>query len=29
MLIWDWDFTPTTQGTFFKNYLQSLAKDPS
>ena len=23
MLIWDWDFTPTTQGKFFKNYMQS------
>lgn len=23
MLIWDWDFTPTTQGKFFKDYLQS------
>ena len=23
MLIWDKDFTPTTQGKFFKNYLQS------
>ena len=22
-LISDWDFTPTTQGRFFKNYLQN------
>ncbi len=29
MLIWDWDFTPTTQGAFFKDYLQSVGKDAS
>ncbi len=23
MMVWDWDFTPTTQGAFFKAYLQS------
>lgn len=23
MLVWDWQFTPTTQGAFFKGYLQS------
>jgi len=26
MLISDWDFTPTTQGRFFKPYLQGKAK---
>lgn len=26
MLISDWDFTPTTQGTFFKAYLQQFKK---
>lgn len=26
MLISDWDYTPTTQGRFFKNYLQSQAQ---
>lgn len=26
MLISDWDFTPTTQGRFFKTYMQSKAK---
>lgn len=26
MLISDWDYTPTTQGRFFKKYLQSLKK---
>jgi len=26
MLISDWDFTPTTQGRFFKAYLQGQAQ---
>ena len=26
MLISDWDFTPTTQGRFFKSYLQGKAQ---
>ena len=26
MLFSDWDFTPTTQGRFFKDYLQGQAK---
>ena len=26
MLISDWDFTPTTQGRFFKAYLQGKAR---
>ena len=26
MLFSDWDFTPTTQGRFFKAYLQGQAK---
>jgi hypothetical protein len=26
MLIWDWDFTPTTQGKFFKDYLRSIPR---